>query len=160
MRDRKLPSFLTFLFLPALFFLVFSACVFFNNRSFRQFTGQIFRNELAGNTLNLHYTLKHPENYGISEAPVTLGSAEPEVLEASGLVLENYQEALRRFPYQTLSKTNRPTISCNFIFKISSPVRNLPSTPNPLVPPSVLRLSFLCFSRSTLSETRPISRPI
>lgn len=77
MRDRKLPSFLTFLFLPALFFLVFSACVFFNNRSFRQFTGQIFRSELAGNTLNLHYTLKHPENYGISEAPVTLGSAEP-----------------------------------------------------------------------------------
>ena len=54
MRDRKLPSFLTFLFLPALFFLVFSACVFFNNRSFRQFTGQIFRSELAGNTLNLH----------------------------------------------------------------------------------------------------------
>ena len=86
-----------------------SACVFFNNRSFRQFTGQIFRSELAGNTLNLHYTLKHPENYGISEAPVTLGSAEPEVLEASGLVLENYQEALRRFPYQTLSKTNRLT---------------------------------------------------
>ena len=81
MRDRKLPSFLTFLFLPALFFLVFSACVFFNNRSFRQFTGQIFRSELAGNTLNLHYTLKHPENYGISEAPVTLGSAEPEVLK-------------------------------------------------------------------------------
>ena len=109
MRDRKLPSFLTFLFLPALFFLVFSACVFFNNRSFRQFTGQIFRSELAGNTLNLHYTLKHPENYGISEAPVTLGSAEPEVLEASGLILENYQEALRRFPYQTLSKTNRLT---------------------------------------------------
>ena len=98
MRDRKLPSFLTFLFLPALFFLVFSACVFFNNRSFRQFTGQIFRSELAGNTLNLHYTLKHPENYGISEAPVTLGSAEPEVLEASGLVLENYQEALRPSP--------------------------------------------------------------
>ena len=109
MKDRKLPSFLTLLFLPALFFLVFSACIFFNNRSFRQFTGQIFRNELTGNTLNLHYTLKHPENYGLSDVPVTLGSAEPEILKTSALALENYQEALRRFPRQTLSRENRLT---------------------------------------------------
>ena len=109
MKDRKLPSFLTLLFLPALFFLVFSACIFFNNRSFRQFTGQIFRNELTGNTLNLHYTLKHPENYGLSDVPVTLGSAEPKILKTSALALENYQEALRRFPRQTLSRENRLT---------------------------------------------------
>lgn len=97
MRDRKLPSFLTFLFLPALFFLVFSACVFFNNRSFRQFTGQIFRNELAGNTLNLHYTLKHPKTTEFPRLP-SLSEARRPSPEASGLFWKIIQEQLSRFP--------------------------------------------------------------
>lgn len=109
MSKNKLPSFLTLLIFPVLFYFLFSACIFFNNRSFDRFTNQIFKNEIAGNTLNLHYTLKNPENYGISDYPVTLGSAEPETLEVSASILENYSEALHRFPYKTLSKPNRLT---------------------------------------------------
>jgi len=97
------------LLFPALACLIISACFYFNNRAFTQFTLKIFQNELAGNTLNLHYTLKNPAEYGIADYPVTLGSAEPEVLEVSGVILENYTETLSHFPYRTLSKSNQLT---------------------------------------------------
>lgn len=109
MEKNKLPSFFTFLLFPALFYLLFSLCVFLNNRSFQQFTQTMFQTEITGNTLNLHYTLKDPETYGISDYPITLGSAEPENLKVSGAVLENYQEALSRFPYEILSDSNQLT---------------------------------------------------
>lgn len=109
MQKNKLPSFWTLLLFPALLCLLFSACVFLNNRSFQQFTRHMFQTELAGNTLNLHYTLKDPSSYGISDYPITLGSAEPENLEVSGMVLENYSEALHRFPYEILSDSNQLT---------------------------------------------------
>jgi uncharacterized protein (DUF885 family) len=109
MSRQKLPSFLTLLLFPALFFLLFSGCIFLNNRSFQRYTDDIFRKELSGNTLSLHYTLKNPETYGITDVPVTLGNAEPEALAASSAVLENYNEALSRFPYPLLSRENRLT---------------------------------------------------
>ena len=97
------------LLFPIFVYLVFAACIYFNNRSFHQFTLKIFQNELMGNTLNLHYTLKNPSAYGISDYPVTLGSADPETIEVSGAVLENYLEALSRFPYKILSDSNQLT---------------------------------------------------
>lgn len=109
MSKPKLPSFLTLLIFPALLYLLYSACIYFNNRSFLKFTDQMFRSEITGNTLNLHYTLKDPERFGISDYPVTLGTAEPEVLQVSSSILENYHEALQRFPYRTLSRENRIT---------------------------------------------------
>ena len=35
------------------------------NTQFEKYIDQIFREELEGNTLNLHYTLAYPEDYGI-----------------------------------------------------------------------------------------------
>ncbi len=50
-----------------------SLCLYllFGDRlQFRLLSDKIFRSELAGNTLTLHYTLAYPENYGLDEEPV------------------------------------------------------------------------------------------
>lgn len=59
-------------------FLVFSAsAVFFlsrDARSFRRFCDDFFVSELSGNTLNMHYTVADPANYGIHSYTPTLPS--------------------------------------------------------------------------------------
>lgn len=43
----------------------------------------LFLTEITSNTLNLHYTLKDPASYGISEYPITLGEAESDASKKS-----------------------------------------------------------------------------
>lgn len=42
--------------------------------SFSEFTTGIFIEEVSLDTISLHYSLSSPENYGITEIPITLGS--------------------------------------------------------------------------------------
>ena len=35
------------------------------NASFKEFTDELYRSEVAADTLTLHYSLAHPENYDI-----------------------------------------------------------------------------------------------
>ncbi len=78
------------------------------NTAFKNFTFSFFRQEVASNTINLHYTLKEPEKYGITNAPVTLGSFD--FNETSALMtIENLDAALHKFSYRTLSKSNQLT---------------------------------------------------
>lgn len=78
------------------------------NTAFKNFTFCLFQQEVASNTINLHYTLKEPEKYGITNAPITLGSFD--FNETSALVsIENLEAALHKFSYNTLSKENQLT---------------------------------------------------
>jgi len=57
------------LLLFCLLALVLSLCLLTNDsRRFHALAEELFRSELSGNTLNLHYTLAYPEDYGILEA--------------------------------------------------------------------------------------------
>ena len=62
------------------FFLVFSIIFLkkieptLKNKQFEHFTDSIFTSELSSNTLNLHYTLAHPEKFGIKDYKISLGS--------------------------------------------------------------------------------------
>ena len=38
-----------------------------DSRRFMQATSQLFREEMLGNTLNMHYTIAHPEDFGLTE---------------------------------------------------------------------------------------------
>ena len=75
---------------------------------FREYTRELFCREAASNTVNLHYTLKEPEKYGITDVPVTFGSfdAEAEAVKASS---ENTRQALLGFSYDDLDTQNRLT---------------------------------------------------
>ena len=76
---------------------------------FKKFTQQLFTEEVTSNTLNLHYTLAYPENYGIKSYPIKLGSMDPDKLEESYDSVEKYKEKLEDFTYKELSKENRIT---------------------------------------------------
>src|SRR5699024_2487123 len=63
---------------------------FSEDAKFQAFTEKLFQAEASGSTLNLHYTLAHPEDYGISSQEITLGeiSVDP---TASYAQMESYE---------------------------------------------------------------------
>lgn len=78
------------------------------DEKFREYTLEMFCREAASNTVNLHYTLKEPENYGITDPPVMFGSfdIEGEALKASS---ENMRQSLLDFSYDDLDTQNKLT---------------------------------------------------
>lgn len=78
------------------------------NTAFQNFTFCLFQQEVASNTINLHYTLKEPKKYGITNAPLTLGSFDFNEISALASI-ENLEASLRKFSYNTLSEKNQLT---------------------------------------------------
>ncbi len=78
------------------------------NEKFREFTSEIFCQEAAANTVSLHYTLKDPQKYGISEDKVTFGKF---TTDGSGILAsgENLNKALEKFSYEKLTEENQLT---------------------------------------------------
>ncbi len=54
----------------------FSRSLTTNNidEQFETFTKTLFCREVSGDSISLHFTLEHPESYGILDAPVTFGT--------------------------------------------------------------------------------------
>ncbi len=78
------------------------------NLAFEKFTSDLFCQETASNTVNLHYTLRNPEEFGIREAPVTFGTFETDENRKLASV-ENIRRAMEEFDPEQLSVTNRLT---------------------------------------------------
>lgn len=62
--------------------------------SFDRFTRDIFRHELSGNTINLHYTLADPGSYGIQEDTPSFGTFDREAVQTRQDYLEKCQKKL------------------------------------------------------------------
>ncbi len=78
------------------------------NTAFENFTLCLFQQEVASNTINLHYSLQNPEKYGITKTPITLGSFD--FNETAALAsIENLEASLQKFSYNSLSKKNQLT---------------------------------------------------
>lgn len=77
--------------------------------SFDAFLDDFFRAEVSSNTINLHFSLSHPENYGITETPITLGSLSEEALAASRASLENTLAALAKYDRDALPPSGQLT---------------------------------------------------
>ena len=78
------------------------------NEAFREYTENLFCDAVAASTISLHYTLKEPEKFGITEEKAVWGEAgqDPEAARASA---ENMQRALETFDYDNLNMQNRIT---------------------------------------------------
>lgn len=76
---------------------------------FQKFTRELFLEEIGSNTLNLHYTLAHPSDYGIKDYPISLGSISREAHLKSAALTENYLNRLTEFIRDDLSPGNRLT---------------------------------------------------
>ncbi len=72
--------------------------------SFDSFLEHLFCTEITANTLNLHFTLSNPENYGIKENPISLGNLSAQAIDESHAALENTRSVLHTFDYDNLSE--------------------------------------------------------
>ncbi len=84
---------------------------------FDSFLEAFFRSEVQSNTINLHFTLSNPENYGITETPITLGVISDEAVQKSHASLENTISALESYNYDSLSPKQQLTydILCDYL---------------------------------------------
>lgn len=110
MKNKYLTSFTALLLSSS---LLFSGCSSIRassdtNTAFRQFTLELFRQDVAANTIGLHYTLKDPSSYDIVQAPVTYGSFST---NTTGMMasLENSLSALSHYHYEDLTDENKLT---------------------------------------------------
>lgn len=78
-------------------------------QAFSDYLEQVFRSEITASTLNMHYTLAHPENYGITDYPVTYGQiAAAQSTEASA-IMENWKYNLENFDKEKLTTSQQMT---------------------------------------------------
>ena len=76
---------------------------------FDAYTEDLFLREITLNTLNLHYTLAHPENYGITSYEPSLGSFNLEDMKQTYETLKELKEELAAFSYIELEKEQQLT---------------------------------------------------
>ncbi len=76
--------------------------------AFRNFTLNLFQQDVTSTTLGLHYTVQNPENYGIENSTITLGSYDIDNA-ASLAAIENCKATLDKFPYKKLCAENQIT---------------------------------------------------
>lgn len=79
------------------------------SEQFDDFTNELFRSEIVLNTINLHYTLAHPENYGITEYEPTLGTFDYEEMQETYSALEELKTELLAFDTKKLTKEQNLT---------------------------------------------------
>ena len=70
--------------------------------SFRDFTYELFCEDVASSTLGLNYTLQNPENYDIDMSNITFGTFDTNETIARAS-LENCRYRLEQYPYNALS---------------------------------------------------------
>ena len=78
------------------------------DQRFENYTDQLFRQELSGNTLSLQYTLKNPATYNIVNSSVSLGTYQTDTSNLSAS-LENSLSLLHSYDKTKLSKRNQAT---------------------------------------------------
>jgi len=76
---------------------------------FEDYTEQLFLKEIVENTINLHYTLAYPENFGITEYSPSLGAFSIEEMQQSYEELKQIKEKLEEFSYEELGKKQQFT---------------------------------------------------
>ena len=106
----------TLVILLSLFILVLLGTFFYRQKisaqtedqRFQTYTNELFRQELSGNTLSLHYTLKNPDTYHIMEPPVSLGSYQTDASYVCAS-LENSLSLLHSYDKSKLSENHQIT---------------------------------------------------
>ncbi len=77
--------------------------------AFEAYVEELFKEDIVQNTINLHYTLAYPENYGIEEYEPTLGSFSMEDFEKTVKEQEEIRKKLLSFDRGSLPKEQRIT---------------------------------------------------
>lgn len=76
---------------------------------FTSYTELLFQEQLAGDTIGLHYTLAHPEDYGITSHDISLGCLDESNILSTRLSCENIRSMCESFDYDKLSTNDKLT---------------------------------------------------
>lgn len=76
---------------------------------FDAYIDDMFLEDVVGNTINLHYTLAHPEDYGITDYEVTLGDYSMDDVDEAYQELEEMKAELLKFDRSKLTDEQRLT---------------------------------------------------
>ncbi len=71
--------------------------------SFSEFTQELFVRDITTNTINLHYTIENPKEYGITEYPITLGDFSKEARDSSKSDLLETRQSLEAYKNSKLT---------------------------------------------------------
>lgn len=89
--------------------------VFSENEKFENLTEEIFKNEVSGSTLTLHYALASPEKQDITRSKATLGTVSSDMNESQKLC-QQYEDKLKSFSYSRLSRENQLTLDMLLLY--------------------------------------------
>lgn len=81
----------------------------YSSKAFDARMEELFRNEIALNTINLHYTLAYPEDYGITDYEVSLGTYSLEEFETGYEDMEVLLEEIKAFDKERLTEEQQLT---------------------------------------------------
>lgn len=79
------------------------------DESFEEFTDALFIEEIAANTINLHYSVENPAALGIKDYEISLGSFSKKAREATLDYLTSTKNELLKYSYKKLSLENQLT---------------------------------------------------
>lgn len=77
--------------------------------TFSEFTHSLFLDEITSNTINLHYSLENPSDYGVRTYAISLGDYSKEARTAAASSLEDTLISLATYPYLTLTTEEKLT---------------------------------------------------
>ena len=92
------------------FLLLFLTIPFLSEKSFSDFTIHLFRQELSGNTLSLHYTLADPAAFGITTDKASFGSFPAEPDPEKPAALQQLKKELESFSSLTEEEQRTKTL--------------------------------------------------
>lgn len=76
---------------------------------FDEYTENLFKEDIVENTINLHYTLAHPQDYGITDYEISLGSFTLEEFEETEKELREMKSELEGFNREKLDDDQKLT---------------------------------------------------
>ena len=84
---------------------------------FAAYTDSLFQNEVAANTLTLHYTLRDPAAFGITRYTVSIGDLSPKGQKESRSALRQMQKQLKKYRHTQLDTADALTydILCDYV---------------------------------------------
>lgn len=97
-----------FTLLLLLFTVLFRRCSLNEVRQFDDYTNELFCQEVSGNSISLHYTLKNPDAYNIKEEEASLGSFQTDPVFTCA-ALENALYVLHSFSRSQLNPSQQLT---------------------------------------------------
>ena len=111
LKNRKKPLYLLSVFALICVTIVLSFWYCDENRRFEAYCNQVFQSEASANTLSLHYTLAHPENFGLKKLEVTLPTYQAGDWALGQELIQTYICELEEFCCPKLSEENQYTYS-------------------------------------------------